>query len=253
MSISKAKLQRCPNLYSSDVAAKTRLSSLAQLSRTGRWCAQVASHSAGAASWAAGLGTCGSACGSSCGTTSARSLALVASTPWFAKRGSAHFAKRSYADTNADQMQPRPGRPCGQPLHELQRRHHQLRGPVAPSCLELEHHLPGGVGLHAFVGQCRARDVAAQLLQRLAVFGRAAHRCVQAEALAVGTQRLLEILLPGHGARRKPGARMPHSRKASNSSLTNGGRSAPAVASAWAMKVAACCCARRYGVVCSGR
>ena len=33
-----------------------------------------------------------------CGTTSARSLALGASTPWFAKRGSAHFAKRSDAD-----------------------------------------------------------------------------------------------------------------------------------------------------------
>ena len=35
---------------------------------------------------------------------------------------------------------------------------------VAPGCLELEHHLPGGGGLHAFVGQRRARDVAAQLV-----------------------------------------------------------------------------------------
>ena len=37
------------NLYPSYVAAKTRLSSLAQLSRTGRWCMQFASHSAGCA------------------------------------------------------------------------------------------------------------------------------------------------------------------------------------------------------------
>ena len=50
------------NLYSSYVAVKTRLSSLAQLSRTGRWCAQVASHSAGAASWArSGPGHCAGA------------------------------------------------------------------------------------------------------------------------------------------------------------------------------------------------
>ena len=51
------------NLYSSYVVAKTRLSSLAQPSRTGRWCAQFASHSAGAASWAAGSGSCGTTCG----------------------------------------------------------------------------------------------------------------------------------------------------------------------------------------------
>jgi gamma-glutamyltranspeptidase len=53
--------------------------------------------------------------------------------------------------------------------------------------------------------------------------------------------------------RRKPWARMPHSRKASNSSLTNCGRSALVAACASAMKVAACCCTRRYSVVCSGR
>jgi hypothetical protein len=53
--------------------------------------------------------------------------------------------------------------------------------------------------------------------------------------------------------RRKPWARMPHSRKASNSSLMNRGNSAPVLASVWAMKLAACCCTRRYSVVCSGR
>ena len=83
------------DLYSSYVAAKTRLSSFAQLSRTGRWCAQFASQSAG--------GTACAGAWASCGTTSARSLAEVvdegASTPWLVQRGSAHFAKRSYADT----------------------------------------------------------------------------------------------------------------------------------------------------------
>ena len=52
---------------------------------------------------------------------------------------------------------------------------------------------------------------------------------------------------------RKPWARMPHSRKASNSSLMNRGSSAPVLGSVWAMKLAACCCTRRYSVVCSGR
>ena len=58
-----------------------------QLSHTGLWCAQIASHSAGGAAWAGGSRRCG--------TTSARSLALGARTPWFAKRGSAHYAQRS--------------------------------------------------------------------------------------------------------------------------------------------------------------
>ena len=55
--------------------------------------------------------------------------------------------------------------------------------------------MPGGVGLHAFVrSQGRARDVAAQLLQRLAIIGAAAHGCVQAETLDVGAQRLLKAI-----------------------------------------------------------
>jgi hypothetical protein len=38
---------------------------------------------------------------------------------------------------------------------------------------------------------------------------------------------------------------MPHSRKASNSSLMNRGSSDPVLASVCAMKLAACCCTRR--------
>ena len=51
-----------------------------------------------------------------------------------------------------------------------------VRGAVMPGGLQLEHPLPGGVAWHTFVSQGRARDVAAQLLQRLAVVGAAAHR-----------------------------------------------------------------------------
>ena len=41
---------------------------------------------------------------------------------------------------------------------------------------------------------------AAQLLQRLPVIGGAAHSPMQAETVDIDAQRLLEVLLPGHGA-----------------------------------------------------
>jgi len=65
-------------------------------------------------------------------------------------------------------------------------------GAVTPGRLEFERHLPGAVDLHAFVGQCRARDGAAQLFQPPALVGIAAHARVQAEALMVGAERLGE-------------------------------------------------------------
>ena len=99
-----------------------------------------------------------------------------------------------------NQVHPRAWHQRRQSLHELQRRHDQVRGAIAPSCLELEHHLPGGVGLHAFVGQCRASDVAAQLFQRLPVVGAAAHSGVQAEPVDVSAWRLLEFFFPWHRA-----------------------------------------------------
>ena len=43
-------------------------------------------------------------------------------------------------------------------------------------------------------------DVAAQLIERLAVIGAAVHGSVQAEAVDVGAKVLLEVRLPGHGA-----------------------------------------------------
>jgi len=89
----------------------------------------------------------------------------------------------------ADQVQPRPRHQRSQPLHELQRRHHQVRGAVAPGGLQPQHHLPGRVALHALVGRGRAGDVAAQLLQLAALVGIASQRGVQAETLLLGAQR----------------------------------------------------------------
>jgi hypothetical protein len=74
--------------------------------------------------------------------------------------------------------------------HELQRRHHQVRGAVASGGLQHQHDLPGSVAPHPFVGQRRARDVTAELLQRLAVFSAAAHDGVQAEPVHVRAQRI---------------------------------------------------------------
>ena len=86
----------------------------------------------------------------------------------------------------------------GQPLHELQRRHHQVRGPVAPRRLELELHLPCRVELHPLVRQRGAGDAAAQLFQPLAVVGLDPHGGVQAEPVDVGAQRLARPVLARH-------------------------------------------------------
>jgi hypothetical protein len=60
---------------------------------------------------------------------------------------------RPAAVGSANLVRPRPRHQRGQPLHEHQRAHDRVRGPVAPRCLELELYLPRGVELHAFVGQ----------------------------------------------------------------------------------------------------
>jgi hypothetical protein len=57
-------------------------------------------------------------------------------------------------------------------LHELQRRHHQVRGAVTLRGLELEFDLSGGNALHPLVRQRRAGNVVAQLFQPLAVVRR---------------------------------------------------------------------------------
>ena len=70
--------------------------------------------------------------------------------------------------------------------------------------------LPGAVDLNTLVGQRRARDVAAQLLECLAVITSAAHG-VQAESLLVGAQRLRARSVSRHSSLHRehllPGAR----------------------------------------------
>ena len=103
-------------------------------------------------------GAGGSAC---CGTTCARSLALGASTPRFAQRGSAAFAKRSYADTQRIRCSLGLGTSAASRCMNSSGDRREVRGAVAPSGLDLENDLPGRVGLHALVGQSGALDVAA--------------------------------------------------------------------------------------------
>ncbi len=51
----------------------------------------------------------------------------------------------------AYQVQARPWQRC-QPLHELQRRHHDVRSAVAVRCFEFENGLPCVVDTQPFVG-----------------------------------------------------------------------------------------------------
>ena len=78
--------------------SNTRLSSRTQPSRTARWCAQFASHAGGWRSLRGRLGLWRHHHRAQLGV--GRQYAMLA------KRGSAHFAQRSYADTKADQVQP---------------------------------------------------------------------------------------------------------------------------------------------------
>ena len=92
----------------------------------------------------------------------------------------------------ANQMQPRRRDECGQALHELQRRHHDMGGPVAVGTLELQHDLARAIALEPSVGNRRAGDIAAQVLQFLALIGAPAHRRMEAKAVRVDTQNFHE-------------------------------------------------------------
>jgi hypothetical protein len=57
---------------------------------------------------------------------------------------------------------------------------------IAIRRLELQHHLSGVVHTHPLVGDHRARDVAAQVLERLASLGGAPYSCMKAETVGIG-------------------------------------------------------------------
>ena len=216
--------------------SNTRLRRRAQLMRAGEPCACSAGLSVARC---AGLGT-----------IAARNAAWGASTPW--KRIRCSRGRRHQ---------------CGEPLHELQRRHDDVGGPVAVGTLELQHDLARAIAFEPFVGNGEAGDSAAQAFKLLALMGGTAHPACALKAVRVDAARLRGIggsvgdglqgganpaPLTGEGhqlllratrvqrRRRKPWARMPHSRKASNSSLTKSGKLAPVSASTWAKKVSKC-------------
>src|SRR3954468_18968405 len=93
----------------------------------------------------------------------------------------------------ANQMQPRTWNQCGQALQELQRRHHDMGGAVAPGTFELEHDLACAIALEPLIGNGRAGDVAAQAFELLALMGVTAYCRMQAETVRVDAARLLRI------------------------------------------------------------
>ena len=72
-------------------------------------------------------------------------------------------------------MQPRTWHQCGQALHELQWRHHDVGGAVAPGAFELQHDVAGTGALEPLVGNGGAGDVAAQAFESLALVSATAH------------------------------------------------------------------------------
>jgi hypothetical protein len=120
-----------------------------------------------------------------------------------------------------DQVQPWPWHQRGQPLHELQRAHHQVRGAVAPRRLELELHM--------------------QLVVAAVAAAQAQEAVGQDAAFEQGVELALQGA-PGQRPGSSPGTNSPPDCLCPGSALMNRGNSAPMLAAVWAMKWAACCC-----------
>ena len=63
-----------------------------------------------------------------------------------------------------------------------------MGGAVFVGTLQLQHDLAGAVTLEPFVGDGRSGDIAAELLEFLALIGAPAHRRMEAKAVRVDTQ-----------------------------------------------------------------
>ena len=100
------------------------------------------------------------------GTISQRSLAFGASTPW-------------------NKVESGPWHAGGQGLHEFERRHDDVGGPVLVGAFELEYDIAGAVEFEPFMGDGRAGD-----RQFIALIHGTAHLGVEAEPLGVGTALL---------------------------------------------------------------
>ncbi len=101
----------------------------------------------------------------------------------------------------ANEMKPRTWDERGQALEEFQRGHHEMGGPIAIGSLELQHDLAGWGAAQAFVAQGRARDVATQPFEFLALLGAAICIRMQAKALGTHTARGLRCLWTGEAQR----------------------------------------------------
>ena len=86
----------------------------------------------------------------------------------------------------ANQVQAWAWRQRGQALHELQRRHPDVRGAIAPGALQLQHDATRAILLEPFVGERGARDVAAQAFEFFALMLPSTHPGMQAEAVRIG-------------------------------------------------------------------
>jgi len=85
-----------------------------------------------------------------------------------------------------DQTQARTWHQCGQPLHEFQRRHLDVRGAVAPRVFEFQHDITRAIALEPLVGDRWALDVAAQPFELLAVMRAIKYQAVQMDVQVGG-------------------------------------------------------------------
>jgi hypothetical protein len=88
----------------------------------------------------------------------------------------------------ANQMEMRARHQGSQALHELQWLHDDMGGAVFVRTLQLQHDLAGAVTLEPIIGDRRAGDIAAELLEFGTLIGAPAHRRMKAKAVRVGTQ-----------------------------------------------------------------
>ena len=90
----------------------------------------------------------------------------------------------------ANEIEPGTWHEGGQALHKFQWGHHDVGGAILVGAFELQHDLAGAVEFEPFMGDGRACDIAAQLLEFVALIHGATHLGVEAEPLRIGTALL---------------------------------------------------------------
>ena len=87
----------------------------------------------------------------------------------------------------AYEVEPGPWHEGGQALHELEWRHDDVGSTVPVRAFELQYDITSAVEFESFIGDGRAGDVAAQLLELVTLIHGATHRGMEAEALLIDT------------------------------------------------------------------